>query len=143
MWSRRFERPLILATADGPRPALAAGIVWAVAAFVGISAPVSWPARSLLLLWLTLAVVLEIRSWRDRPTNAVWHPGVGWTLEWPDGSRHAARMMDSTRVFPWLLVLNWSVPSRSPVRLLIFPRRSGLTTCRRLRVLIRYDRTGG
>jgi hypothetical protein len=108
-----------------------------------IHAPIGDGLRGLLALCLAGAVALEIRDWRHRPAIASWVPGRGWTLEWNDGKQRPARLLDSSRVFPWLLVLRWSLDSGRRVNLLFLSRRGQATELRRIRVLLRHGRANG
>lgn len=143
MWSKRFERPFALRPPEPGVLAALAAVTWLPAFLLVIHAPTPDAVRGLLALCLAGAVALEIREWRRRPATASWAPGRGWILEWADGTQWPARLLDTSRVFPWLLVLRWSLGSGRRVSLLFLPGRGQGTTLRRMRVLLRHGRANG
>ncbi len=143
MWSKRFERPFALRPPEPRVLIAAAAVTWLPALVLVMHAPVPDGVRAFLAVWLAGAVVLEIREWRHRPAVARWGPGRGWVLEWTDGMQRPARLLDTSRVFPRLLVLRWSLASGQRINLLFLPRRGQATTQRRMRVLLRHGRANG
>jgi hypothetical protein len=120
-----------------------AAVTWLPACLLVICSPIPDAARGLLAVGLAGAVASEIRGWCRRPELASWRPGGGWILEWPDGTQRPARLLGTSRVFPGLLTLSWSLASGRRVNLLLLPRRGDATNFRRLRVLLRYGRANG
>ncbi|MGD2032295.1 MAG: hypothetical protein PVI25_03985 [Gammaproteobacteria bacterium] len=143
MWSKRFERPFALRPADPAILVALAAVTWLPASLLVIHASIADELRGLLALCLAGAAALEIRDWRRRPAIASWAPGRGWSLEWADGKQRSARLLDTSRVFPWLLVLCWSLDSGRRVNLVFLSRRGQRTELRRIRVLLRHGRANG
>ncbi len=143
MYSTRFERPLILRPTEPRKLAAAAVVVWIPAAVLIAVAPIPDVASQVLAAWLVAAATIEISEWRRQPVRAIWRPRAGWSLEWPDGSRRSARLLNSSRICTPGLALNWTVAPTGRVRLVFLPGRAGATTLRRLRVVLRHGRADG
>lgn len=142
MWSRRFEQALILRPPEGRLLLTVALAVWLAGAVLLAVAPIPLWLSTLAGVWLLGAMAADMRSWSRQPSAAIWRPGRGWVMEWPDGRRHPGRLMGSSRILPGVMALSWAVPAVGRVRLLV-PARAADPTARRLRVLMRYGRGDG
>lgn len=143
MWSRRFERGIVLKAPDRRLPNCVETLFFVLAvAMIAFGSIDAW-ARVFMASWLILAAVALRRQRSRQAEAAVWRPGRGWHLDLPGGAMTPARLRSSTRVLPLFAALDWVMPDGRRAHLIAFRWQLRRDTFRRLRVLLRYGRGDG
>lgn len=93
-----------------------------------LSTLLPWPLWAIIILECCLGYSLtrNIRHYAQlRASNSIvklsYHQETGWQLTDRQNRSHTARLLPSTRAFPWLLVLNFELyPKKTQRNILVF-----------------------
>jgi hypothetical protein len=143
MWSRRFERGIVLKAPDRRLSNRLETLSFVLAGALIVFGAIDPWARAFMASWLFVGAVALRRQRRQEAGTAIWRPGRGWHLDMPGTAATPARLHRSTRVLPLIVALNWVLPDGRRACLLAFRWQVRRETFRRLRVLLRYGRGDG